>query len=61
MEDQHETRRAPGTRRNKSQSICVRKRIMRQANKLQEGLSDGALDSMWDGDEAAVSSQSPTL
>ena len=56
MEDQHRTRRAPGNRRNRSQSIYVRERMMRQAIRLQEGFSNGAQDRIWGGEEAVISS-----
>lgn len=55
LEEQHKSRRAPGSRRNGSQPIYVGKRLMQQETKLQEGLRDGGvLDRLWDGDKAAV-------
>lgn len=53
-EEQHKSRRAPGSRRSGSQPIYVGKRMMQQETKLQGGLRDGVLDRLWDGDEAAV-------
>lgn len=61
VEEQHETRRAPGSRRKRIQSMYVRKRMMRQAIKLQKGSSNCALQRMWDGDKAAISTQSSAL
>lgn len=52
VEDQHRTRRAPGNRRNRSQSMDAGDRIMRQAIKLQEAFGNGAQDRMWVGEEA---------
>lgn len=63
MGDQHKTRRAPGSRKNRSRYIyagesryVLEGKNEAAGNELQKGLGDGAPNRMWDGGEAAISS-----